>query len=98
MKSRGKQPNHSDWHPFRRGKGYENYDNIKWKATIEGTNSRYRLVKIEELPFCIHCGKECTFHSTPEPRKHPDLFECKKCALWSTEEDGEIEWKVKEDV
>ena len=106
MNPRGRQPDHSDWKPLAVPKGYgDKYDEIEWdlpkitlregfRATTDGTNHPFRLVKIEELPYCLRCGGEVKFFPTPDIEDHPDLFGCEKCDLISAEEDGEIEWKT----
>lgn len=68
-----------------------------YEPTVEGTNERFRLVKIEELPFHIDCGGECDLVTPADPKIHPDLYTCKKCGEPDLEEEmGEIEWKKRE--
>lgn len=87
----------SDWKPLRSSKAYRDH----WEATFEGTNSRYRLVKREEVPFCFHCGWECervkikTLNGYRDSVYKAVLYHCPRCNRTREDRDGSIVWKPK---
>lgn len=70
----------SDWHGARVPKAYKDHydDNFRkgkepeYKATIEGTNERYRLIPRNAPGKCIKCGCYMV-------HKETDLRVCWKC-------------------